>query len=99
MRRKSMKKVFAAAAMSIVLLVPFSVALSADAQEAQNGKPQIVEQELENMARKFEAKAEQNAKEELKRLMEAGKLQEELEAARKTQKTDKKKPGEAQSQN
>ncbi|XOF34487.1 MAG: hypothetical protein ACL93V_04110 [Candidatus Electrothrix sp. YB6] len=94
-----MKKVFAAAAMSIVLLVPFSVALSADAQEAQNGKPQIVEQELENMARKFEAKAEQNAKEELKRLMEAGKLQEELEAARKTQKTDKKKPGEAQSQN
>jgi hypothetical protein len=95
------QKLFAAAAMSIVLLVPFSVALSAGAQEAQKEKPQVVEQELENMARKFEAKAEQDAKEELKRLMEADKLQEELEAARttKTQKTDKEKPSKAQTQN
>ncbi len=92
MRRKSMRKVFAAVAV-IVLLVPFSIALHAGAEEE---KTQNVQQKVEEKVRKFEEQAVQKSKEELKGLMEADTLKEELEAARKAQKTDKEKTGKAQ---
>ncbi len=90
MRGHSMKKIFTTAA--IALLVPFSVALQVGAQEK---KPQDVQKNMEEQYRKFEAKAEQESKKELKGLMEPETLKKVFKIAHETQKSDKEKIGEA----